>query len=339
MALPIRSAECPPADGTGPTADRTSSTRSRTLTEATAHTRPLTTTAYELYDQLGLQRARVRVIGLRASNLRPASEATQQLTFDPVGERAPTCHPRHPHQTDRHRMISSLPALPPPGRNGHTVACRTGSPAHPKRGSSAKKLLPGKRTIRALLEGSQVKPIDANRLLGAATALYSVAIMVRPEWLARPCDLPLDSDGRPPLQAGLLIRAIGARDTAIAIAMTVADTESTRRSATWCRVAGDTADAVLFGTLLERAGTLEGRRVRSCCGSRCRSVGRLLGLGVPRARRPLAVAVLTRLLVGGAIPGGFGRSTRKVRGARPDGRQIRSEGITILRHTIRKLRL
>ncbi|MFF0549664.1 hypothetical protein ACFYUL_11950 [Streptomyces sp. NPDC004311] len=69
-------------------ADRTSSTRSRTLTEATAHTRPLSTTAYELYEQLGLQRARVRAIGLRASNLRPASEATQQLTFDPVDERA-----------------------------------------------------------------------------------------------------------------------------------------------------------------------------------------------------------------------------------------------------------
>ncbi|MFF0549644.1 hypothetical protein ACFYUL_11835 [Streptomyces sp. NPDC004311] len=96
-----------------------------------------------------------------------------------------------------------------------------------------------------------MKPIDANRVLGAATALYSVAIMVRPEWLARPCDLPLDSDGRPPLQAGLLIRAIGARDAALGIAMTVADTESTRRSATRCRVAADTADAVLFGTLLE----------------------------------------------------------------------------------------
>ncbi|MFE5675371.1 hypothetical protein ACFQ7B_23940 [Streptomyces erythrochromogenes] len=33
--------------------------------------------------------------------------------------------------------------------------------------------------------------------------------------------------------------------------MSVADSESTRRSATWCRVAADTADAALFGTLLE----------------------------------------------------------------------------------------
>ncbi|MEY2233498.1 MULTISPECIES: DUF4267 domain-containing protein [Streptomyces] len=96
-----------------------------------------------------------------------------------------------------------------------------------------------------------MKSIDVNRVLGAATALYSVAIMVRPEWLAKPCDLPLESDGRPPRQAGLLIRAIGARDTAIGVAMTVASSESARRSAAWCRVATDTADAALFGTLLE----------------------------------------------------------------------------------------
>ncbi|MFD3471101.1 DUF4267 domain-containing protein [Streptomyces sp. NPDC058682] len=96
-----------------------------------------------------------------------------------------------------------------------------------------------------------MNPIDVNRVVGAATALYSVAIMVRPEWLAKPCDFPLDSDGRPQRQTGLLIRAIGARDTAIGIAMTVATSESTRRSATWCRVAADTADAALFGTLLE----------------------------------------------------------------------------------------
>ncbi|MFF8265318.1 hypothetical protein [Streptomyces virginiae] len=69
-------------------ADRTSSTRPRTLPEATAHTRPVATTAYELYDQLGLQRARVRAISLRANGLRPASEATQQLTLDPTDDRA-----------------------------------------------------------------------------------------------------------------------------------------------------------------------------------------------------------------------------------------------------------
>ncbi|MFE5561183.1 hypothetical protein [Streptomyces sp. NPDC056544] len=48
-----------------------------------------------------------------------------------------------------------------------------------------------------------------------------------------------------------MIRALGALDTAIGIAMIAADSESARRSATWCRVAADTADAALFGSLLE----------------------------------------------------------------------------------------
>ncbi|WP_199828697.1 MULTISPECIES: hypothetical protein [unclassified Streptomyces] len=68
-------------------ADRSTSTRSRTLAEATARTRPIATTAYELYDLVALQRARVRTISLRAYDLRPASEATQQLTLDPGDDR------------------------------------------------------------------------------------------------------------------------------------------------------------------------------------------------------------------------------------------------------------
>ncbi|MFF9870481.1 hypothetical protein ACF1G0_34780 [Streptomyces sp. NPDC013953] len=69
-------------------ADRSVSTRSRTPIEATAHTRPIATTAYELYDLLALQRARVRAISLRAHDLRPASEATQQLILEPDDDRA-----------------------------------------------------------------------------------------------------------------------------------------------------------------------------------------------------------------------------------------------------------
>ncbi|MFK0202120.1 DNA polymerase Y family protein [Streptomyces lavendulae] len=69
-------------------ADRSSSTRSRTLTEATAHTRAIATSAYGLYDLLALQRARVRSISLRAQDLRPAGEATQQLTLGPTDDRA-----------------------------------------------------------------------------------------------------------------------------------------------------------------------------------------------------------------------------------------------------------
>ncbi|OEJ22645.1 DNA polymerase Y family protein [Streptomyces subrutilus] len=69
-------------------ADRSVSNRSRTLAEATAHTQPIAATAYELYELFGLQRARVRAISLRAQDLRPSSEASQQLTLDPGDDRA-----------------------------------------------------------------------------------------------------------------------------------------------------------------------------------------------------------------------------------------------------------
>ncbi|MEU6094565.1 hypothetical protein [Streptomyces sp. NPDC047079] len=68
-------------------ADRSSTTRSRTLTEPTAHTAALTAEAYRMYEALGLQRARVRAIALRAEGLSPADQATHQLTFDPVDEK------------------------------------------------------------------------------------------------------------------------------------------------------------------------------------------------------------------------------------------------------------
>ncbi|GGJ02526.1 DNA polymerase Y family protein [Streptomyces brasiliensis] len=68
-------------------ADRTSTTRSRTLAEPTAHSGALTRTAYGLYESLGLQRARVRAVLLRAEGLTPAEQASHQLTFDPVDEK------------------------------------------------------------------------------------------------------------------------------------------------------------------------------------------------------------------------------------------------------------
>ncbi|MFD3678956.1 hypothetical protein [Streptomyces sp. NPDC058613] len=69
-------------------ADRTTLTRTRTLTEATAHTAVLTATAYALYAGLGLQRARVRALSLRAEDLTPAERAARQLSFDPEDEKA-----------------------------------------------------------------------------------------------------------------------------------------------------------------------------------------------------------------------------------------------------------
>ncbi|MFE2097666.1 MULTISPECIES: hypothetical protein [unclassified Streptomyces] len=68
-------------------ADRSSTTRSRALGEPTAHSAALTRTAYGMYEALGLQRARVRALTLRAEGLAPAGQASYQLTFDPVDEK------------------------------------------------------------------------------------------------------------------------------------------------------------------------------------------------------------------------------------------------------------
>ncbi|MGI5399994.1 DNA polymerase Y family protein [Streptomyces sp. CA-135486] len=69
-------------------ADRSTTTRSRTLREPTAHSATLTDTAYRIHESLGLQRARVRSLALRAEDLTPAERAARQLTFDPADERA-----------------------------------------------------------------------------------------------------------------------------------------------------------------------------------------------------------------------------------------------------------
>ncbi|MFF4714748.1 hypothetical protein ACFY2V_25600 [Streptomyces eurythermus] len=68
-------------------ADRSATTRSRALKEPTAHSAALTRTAYGMYEALGLQRARVRALALRAEDLTPADQAAHQLTFDPADEK------------------------------------------------------------------------------------------------------------------------------------------------------------------------------------------------------------------------------------------------------------
>lgn len=69
-------------------ADRTTTTRTRALAEPTAHSASLTGAAYRLLDALGLQRARVRALTLRAEGLVPAERAAHQLTFDPTDDKA-----------------------------------------------------------------------------------------------------------------------------------------------------------------------------------------------------------------------------------------------------------
>ncbi|MET9297630.1 helix-hairpin-helix domain-containing protein [Streptomyces sp. NPDC003077] len=69
-------------------ADRSTTTRTRRLTEPTAHGPALTEAAYALHAALGLQRARVRAVGLRAEGLCRAELATHQLMFDPADDKA-----------------------------------------------------------------------------------------------------------------------------------------------------------------------------------------------------------------------------------------------------------
>ena len=89
------------------------------------------------------------------------------------------------------------------------------------------------------------------RLLGAATAAYSLAILIRPALLARPCGLSTGPDGTVvAAPVALLIRAIGARDVAIGTAMSCAPRGSALRAVIAARVAADAADAVVFGTQL-----------------------------------------------------------------------------------------
>ncbi|WP_323182554.1 hypothetical protein [Streptomyces sp. NBC_00094] len=62
-------------------ADRSTTTRSRTLPEPTAHSPGLRTAAHALYLTLGLQRARVRCLTLRVGDLCDAGSVSRQLTF------------------------------------------------------------------------------------------------------------------------------------------------------------------------------------------------------------------------------------------------------------------
>ncbi|MGX1269039.1 DNA polymerase Y family protein [Streptomyces phaeoluteigriseus] len=88
LTLTVRYAELP-RSRRGPSAGNpASTTRTRTLGEPTAHSADLTRTAYGLYEALGLQRARVRAVALRAEGLTSAEHASHQLTFDPVDEKA-----------------------------------------------------------------------------------------------------------------------------------------------------------------------------------------------------------------------------------------------------------
>lgn len=67
-------------------ADHTRLTRSRRLREPSAHTDDLRVTAFELFAQLGLERARIRGVSVRAADLLDADQVVEQITFDRATE-------------------------------------------------------------------------------------------------------------------------------------------------------------------------------------------------------------------------------------------------------------
>jgi DNA polymerase-4 len=95
-------------------ADRSALTRTRAFAEPTAHTPALTAVAYALHDGLGLQRARVRAVALRAEDLTAADLAPRQLSLDPREDRAR----RAEAAADRARLRFGPAAVRPAGHLG-----------------------------------------------------------------------------------------------------------------------------------------------------------------------------------------------------------------------------
>ncbi|MER5355735.1 helix-hairpin-helix domain-containing protein [Kitasatospora sp. NPDC002551] len=91
-------------------ADRSHTTRSRVLPEATGHSPALRDALYALHARLGLQRARVRAVTARAGDLREQVTAAVQLTFDRPTESARALEPVIDRATARFGRGAIAPA-------------------------------------------------------------------------------------------------------------------------------------------------------------------------------------------------------------------------------------
>ncbi|MCM2579293.1 hypothetical protein [Streptomyces meridianus] len=87
------------------------------------------------------------------------------------------------------------------------------------------------------------------RLVGAATAVYGIAVAARPGLLARPSGL-VDGSGRTAPATATSLRPLAWRDAANGIAMAVAPEGAPLRAAALLRIASDFGDAVLLGATL-----------------------------------------------------------------------------------------
>ena len=97
--------------------------------------------------------------------------------------------------------------------------------------------------------------VNLLRGVGAATAVYGLAVAARPELLARPSGLT-DDRGRTAVETAVSLRPLGWRDAASGLAMLTAPVGPALVTATLLRIAADLGDAALLG------GTLPGRERR-----------------------------------------------------------------------------
>lgn len=87
------------------------------------------------------------------------------------------------------------------------------------------------------------------RMVGAATALYGMAVMVRPRWLAAPSGL-VDDDGSVAPHTAISLRPVAMRDAASGLALAFAPQGPALTTAAAVRLASDFGDAVLLGATL-----------------------------------------------------------------------------------------
>ncbi|WP_030610607.1 hypothetical protein, partial [Streptomyces sclerotialus] len=87
------------------------------------------------------------------------------------------------------------------------------------------------------------------RAVGAATALYGVAVTVVPDLLARPSGLA-DANGRVAEATRVSLRPLAWRDAASGAALALVPEGPALRTAALVRIAADFGDAVLLGVTL-----------------------------------------------------------------------------------------
>ncbi|MFH8571404.1 hypothetical protein [Streptomyces sp. NPDC017993] len=91
------------------------------------------------------------------------------------------------------------------------------------------------------------------RAVGAATAVYGIAVTALPDLLARPSGL-VNDEGKSEPATRISLRPLGWRDAASGLAMVLAPAGPALRTAVCVRLAADFGDAVLLGATLPDRG-------------------------------------------------------------------------------------